>query len=203
MLWKLMHMAPYREADSGSNAGTNPGAGDEGVQGGNPAADGKAQEGKGEDARTFTQEDLDRIISDRLRKAEAKWRKAAEVQTSEAARLATLSAEERKAEEFRLQQEKFAAEKAAFEAQRMEMEATKLLAADKLPVEFAGMLKAATAEDTQANIKTFAEAFRAAVASAVNNRLKAPTPKAGSTTSSGGSASAFMAEVRKIQAKRR
>ena len=180
MFWKLMHMAPYREADSGSNAGTNPGAGDGGAQGGNPAAEGKAQEGKGEDTRTFTQEDLDRIISDRLKKAEAKWRKAAEVQTSEAARLATLSAEERKAEEFRLQQEKFAAEKAAFEAQRMEMEATKLLAADKLPVEFAGMLKAATAEDTQANIKTFAEAFRAAVAAAVNDRLKAPTPKAGS-----------------------
>lgn len=180
MLWKLMHMAPYREADSGSNAGTNPGAGDESAQGGNPAAEGKAQEGKGEDARTFTQEDLDRIISDRLKKAEAKWRKAAEVQTSEAARLATLSAEERKAEEFRIQQEKFAAEKAAFEAQRMEMEATKLLAADKLPVEFAGMLKATTAEDTQANIKTFAEAFRAAVAAAVNDRLKAPTPKAGS-----------------------
>ena len=180
MFWKLMHMAPYREADSGSNAGTNPGAGDGGAQGDNPAAEGKAQEGQGEDTRTFTQEDLDRIISDRLKKAEAKWRKAAEVQTSEAARLATLSAEERKVEEFRLQQEKFAAEKAAFEAQRMEMEATKLLAADKLPVEFAGMLKAATAEDTQANIKTFAEAFRAAVAAAVNDRLKAPTPKAGS-----------------------
>ena len=122
---------------------------------------------------------MDRIISDRLAKAKDKFKQELETEKSEAARLAKLSAEERTKEQFKKDQERFESDKAAFEKERMELETTKLLASEKLPVEFAKFLMSDTAEKTTAYVTEFKKAFGAAIEVAVTDRLKGGAPKNG------------------------
>ena len=124
--------------------------------------------------KSFTQKDLD----DAVAAAKKDWEK----EKDEAARLAKMSAEERKAAEFDKRQKAFDEEKAKYNAERLEFECTKLLAADNLPVEFSSMLTGKDAETTKANIETFKAAFGKAIEAAVTERLKGKTPKVPGST---------------------
>ncbi|MCL2671974.1 MAG: DUF4355 domain-containing protein [Clostridiales bacterium] len=111
-----------------------------------------------------------------LRAAKAKWDEDA----AEAARLAKLTDAERKTEADKAERAKFEADKAALAHERALHETTKLLAADKLPLELAAMLTGADTAQTTANIKAVKTAIDAAIQAGVEERLRGRAPAAGS-----------------------
>lgn len=134
---------------------------------------------KGKDGKLFTQDELNDIITKRLNKEKSKW----EHQVSEAERLASLSAEERLAEDIKRQQEELESNRKAFEEMKSKYEREQLLnqtskelSKKSLPISFAELLTGKTAEETQANIESFSKAFTNAVQEEVNNRLKGRVP---------------------------
>lgn len=141
----------------------------------------------GEDAKkdvkkekTFTQEELNDIITKRINKEKSKWMQS----VSEAERLGKLSAEERAAEELKRQREELEAErrelkafKEKYEKEQLLNQTSKELANKNLPIEFASILMGATAEATKENIEVFNTNFLKAVENEVNNRLKGKAPK--------------------------
>lgn len=131
--------------------------------------------------KTFTQEELDRIMEERLGKEKAKLQKEMEKAKTEAERLATLSAEERKTEEFRKQLEAFEQDKKIFELEKSKVEAMKILGERKLDVNFVEFVMNEDAKKTLENINTFEKLFKDAVKASVDERLKADPPKADPT----------------------
>lgn len=141
---------------------------------------------------------LEELLKDPAYKAEFDARVSSGAKT-EAERLATLSADERKAEEAKA----FEQEKAQFQRDRLVSETVKQLATKGLPVDLAEQLTGKDATATLTNITTFEKAFNAAVEKGVNDRLKGSAPKAGGTTATGkGSATSMQAAIAEAQFKR-
>lgn len=138
--------------------------------------------------RTYTaaelQAETDRRVQAALATAEARWRTETGTQLQqardEAARLAQMSADERAAEERRLEQERFNADKQKFEAERLEFEAGKQLADRELSPKFARFLAREDADTTKTNIEDFAKEWADALQKAVDSRLRSEPPKSGS-----------------------
>lgn len=129
--------------------------------------------------KTFTQEEVDKMIAKRVKREKEK----AEAEKEEAEKLAKMSEKERQQALFDKQVKEFEETKKAFENEKLLNETTKQLATKNLPVEFADMLKGADAESTFENIKVFEEKFNKALEAAINERLKRNIPKVSSNTS--------------------
>jgi hypothetical protein len=123
--------------------------------------------------KTFTQEDLDKILNKKF----AQWKKKEEETKEEAAKLAKMSEQERQEALFEKQVKEFEETKKAFENEKLLNETTRQLAAKNLPVQFAGWLKGADAESTLENIKVFEAKFSEALENKVNEHFKKPVPK--------------------------
>ena len=128
--------------------------------------------------KTFTQEEVDKIVNKRLARERKDIEAKIEAERQEAERLAKLSEAERQKAMFEKQVAEFEATKKAFEQEKLLNETSKQLASKNLPVEFAEMLKAQDAESTFENIKIFEAKFNEAVERLVNERLKGNIPKA-------------------------
>ncbi|BDR64428.1 DUF4355 domain-containing protein [Clostridium tetani] len=118
--------------------------------------------------KTFTQEELEKIISKRLERE----RKKADEEKAEAERLAKMSAEERAKAEFEKEKRKFEEERKSFQKQQLELEVIKELTNKNLPTDFSKYLIAEDAETCMENIKTFETEFSDAIEKAVQERLK-------------------------------
>lgn len=147
--------------------------------------------------------DTDKAIKEAIAAAKAEWDKDTEAKIKaakeEGARLAKLSAEERRKEEDKAAQEKFAQEKAEFEHEKLINHAQKQLIKNELPEEIAELITAsdADADTIDGGITKLKEAFDKAVEKSVNEKLKGTTPKlGGSNTQTTGS---FMDAIRKNQ----
>ena len=127
--------------------------------------------------KTFTQEEVDKIIAKRLAREKKDIEAKIEKERQEAEELAKLSEAEKQKKLFEKQVREFEETKRAFEAERLLNETSKQLASRNLPIEFAEMLKADDAEATHENIKLFEEKFNAALEKMVNDRLRGVTPK--------------------------
>lgn len=125
--------------------------------------------------KTFTQEEVDKMIAKRLKREKEK---------AEAEKLAKMSEKERQQALFDKQVKEFEETKKAFENEKLLNETTKQLATKNLPVEFADMLKGSDAESTFENIKVFEEKFNKALEASINERLKRNVPKVPSSISS-------------------
>ncbi|WP_297637932.1 DUF4355 domain-containing protein [uncultured Clostridium sp.] len=99
--------------------------------------------------KTFTQDEMDKIIAKRL----AKEKQKAEVEKQEAERLAKLTAEERQKAEFEKMKSDFEAERREFAKAKMTMEVTKQLTEKELPSSLAEYIVTDDAETTKANIE--------------------------------------------------
>ena len=128
--------------------------------------------------KTFTQEEVDKIIAKRLAREKKDIEAKIEAERREAEELAKLSEAEKQKKLFEKQVAEFEATKRAFEQEKLLNETSKQLASKNLPIEFAEMLKAQDAESTFENIKIFEAKFNEAVEKLVNERLKGNTPKA-------------------------
>lgn len=139
------------------------------------ATPGAGQEGKKE----FTQEEVNKLISDRVRRESEKWGKELERKLTEAERLAKMTADE-KAEHERKQAEAALAKREADITRReLKAEAKDTLAGKGLPVELAEILDYADAEACSASLAVIEKAFTSAVERRVNDRLRSAPPKTG------------------------
>ena len=125
--------------------------------------------------RTFTQEDINKIIA----KTIAKERKRAEEEKNEAEKLAKMSAEERAKAEFEKEKAKFEEERKAYLREKLELQVAKELTDNNLPAQFSKYLTGNDAESSKENIKEFTELFNKSLEKLVNERLKGQTPSLG------------------------
>ena len=123
--------------------------------------------------KTFTQEELDKILNKKF----AQWQKKTEEAKLEAERRAKLTEAEKLAEE----RKEFEALKKQFEYEKRVNSTSKVLASNNLPVEFADFLISDSDEATTQRVDLFKNAFNEAVEKLVNERLKGNTPKVGTS----------------------
>ena len=157
-----------------------------GAVGTNPTAT-DAGNDKGEE-KTYSQADFDKAlqsetgkrVADALKTAQSEWEKSLgdklEEAKNEGARLAKLSAEERRKEEDKAERENFEKEKAEFAHKSLVAETVKQLGEKGIPVEFAEMAAGQSAEAAQANIKLLETSWNKAIEAEVSKRLGGKTP---------------------------
>ena len=129
------------------------------------------------EVKTFTQEEVDKMISKRLQRERKDIEAKIEAERKEAEELAKLSEAEKQRKLFEKQVKEFEETKRAFENERLLNETSKQLASKSLPIEFAEMLKGNDAEKTFENIQLFEAKFNEAVEKVVTERLRGNVPK--------------------------
>lgn len=128
-----------------------------------------------ETEKTFTQDEVNKIVQDRLAKEKAKNEKAQE----EAKKFAKMNAEQKNqymVEQLQKELEEYKNKEAKND---MIKEANSMLKDNDitLPDEVVAMLIGDNAEDTKICVDSFSKAFKTAVERAVNEKLKGKTPK--------------------------
>ena len=129
------------------------------------------------EVKTFTQEEVDKMITKRLQRERKDIEAKIEAERKEAEELAKLSEQERQKKLFEKQVKEFEETKRAFENERLLNETSKQLASKNLPIEFAEILKGNNAEKTFENIQLFEAKFNEAVEKVVTERLRGNVPK--------------------------
>ncbi|NGP45977.1 DUF4355 domain-containing protein [Bacillaceae bacterium SIJ1] len=147
--------------------------------------------------KTFTQEDMDNAIQQRLakekkkfeqerKKQEKEMREQIEQEKKEAAELAKLSEEERlkveaekKEMQLKQREEELNEKEKEFQRKKLEMDTVEVLRERKLPPQFASLVLGEDSEDTLNNIVTFQEEWQEAIEAEVNKRLATDTPSVG------------------------
>lgn len=130
-----------------------------------------------EEAKTFTQEEVDKIIAKRIAREKKDIEAKIEAERKQAEELAKLSEQEKASKLLEIKEKELEEKIRAFESEKLLNETSKQLASKNLPTEFAEILKGVDAETTFENIKVFEEKFNAALEIKVNERLKGKVPK--------------------------
>ncbi len=135
--------------------------------------------------KTFTQDELDHIVQERVKRAVAKAQKDAEDKIkqaqSEGERLAKLTKDERAKEEEAKRLADLEAREKAIAVKELRIGTQSLLADEGLPIEFLDVVMADTAEAVKDNIASVRKVFDEAVEKRVNERLTQDKPRRGLT----------------------
>ena len=135
--------------------------------------------------KTFTQDELDHIVQERVKRAVAKAQKDAEDKIkqaqSEGERLAKLTKDERAKEEEAKRLADLEAREKAIAVKELRIETQSLLSDEGLPIEFLDVVMADTAESVKENIASIRKVFDEAVEKRVNERLTQDKPRRGAT----------------------
>ena len=135
--------------------------------------------------KTFTQDELDHIVQERVKRAVAKAQKDAEDKIkqaqSEGERLAKLTKDERAKEEEAKRLADLEAREKAIAVKELRIETQSLLSDEGLPIEFLDVVMADTAESVKENIASIRKVFDEAVERRVNERLTQDKPRRGAT----------------------
>ena len=149
------------------------------------------------ETKTFTQEELNKIVSERVakekKKLEAERLKQQEMQEKlieeESEKLAKMTEAEKikaKAERERKRFEdkvaKYEAEMRAFEQEKIKNQTMKLLNEKGLPVELCQFIKSNTADEIMENVEVFEKCWSEAIEKSVNARLRSNSELKTSTT---------------------
>ena len=139
-----------------------------------------------ETPKTFTQDELDRIVQDRLaqytRKVEREQEDARR-RSQEQADLEKLQGEERLKKQFDLDRSKLVEERDGYLRELRLARAESVLASKGLDPKFAPNMVGATDEDTKANIESLERMVAEMVAAKTKDALSKGAPPAGSGTS--------------------
>lgn len=142
---------------------------------GKKGAPGEETDG-GQEAKTFTQEELDKIVQGRIAKERKAWEKHLEDQKTEAQKLETMSEKEKK----KYQEEKRIKElddrEAAITRRELTAQAKVQLADKGIPTELAEILNLTDAESCKKSIEVVEKAFQTAVEKAVEEKIKGNAP---------------------------
>ena len=127
--------------------------------------------------KTFTQEDVNKMIQDRITREQAKWEKKVQDERTEAEKLAKMKADEK----IKYQQEKREKELADRERElttrELKAQAYETLAEKGIPKELVELLNYENAETCNASIEILEKAFQPAVEKAVNEKLRGGEPQ--------------------------
>ncbi len=140
-------------------------------------------ENKNDAAKTYTEQELEQKIAEAIKNAKAGWDKENETkiqsERDDAAKMATMSADERARAEMEKRQKAFDAERNQYLSEKMEFEAARELSKNKLPLSFAKLMAGGDIDSTMSNIETFKQEFLKAIEEALAERLKGTSPKTG------------------------
>lgn len=131
------------------------------------------------------QKEFDRRVSKGLDTAKTKWKAEAEAQAaaekSEAERLAKLTADQRAAEEWKKREAEMTKREQEISRRELKAQAKETLAEKGLPSALIDTLNFTDADSCSASIDAVEKAFRAAVQTGVEDRMKGHTPKGSNT----------------------
>ena len=120
-------------------------------------------------------------VSEAIKEAKASWDKDFEQKIAsereDAAKLASMSSEERAKVEMERRQKDFETERQQYVSERAEFEAAKELAAQNLPVNFAHMVADPDKDKMLENISAFKSEYMKAIEAGLSNRLKGALPR--------------------------
>lgn len=133
------------------------------------------------DIKTFTQDEVDKIIAKRLAREKKDIEEKIEKERKEAEELAKLSEAEKQKKLFEKEKAEFEETKRAYEREKLLNETQKQLSIRNLPISMAKHLVGENAENTLENINEFEKDFNSALEKMVNERLKGNTLKGGTT----------------------
>lgn len=176
---KLFDLQMFAD-DPAADVGAAPGTAEKADKDGAAADTGKDKPAEPE--KKYTDEDVDRIVKNRL----AREREQAKKEKEEAEKLAEMNATQ-KAEYERDQLKKELAEFKRKDAlAEMSKVARKMLSEKDINIsdELLGMMVTTDAQQTKQNIESYAKLYKADVEAAVKARLKGETPRVGSGPSS-------------------
>lgn len=130
---------------------------------------------------TFTKEDVNRIVQERLARERKKLEQVVDNKLSEAQKLSGMT--EQQKEEYAVEQRELALQQREAEVARGEvkLKAIEILGEQGLDVSLVEILDLSSAEACKASIDAVAGAFEKAVTARVNDRLRGEAPKAGPT----------------------
>lgn len=157
---------------------------DDGATGGGSA---EGQSTQAEEAKTFTQEEVEAMKAEWEKTTSEKHateiEKAKQAATKEAERVAKLSADEKKAEELKNLQDKVADLEREKVLSALKEDARAVLEEQKLPSSFLNFVLGEDIDKTKENITTLKKVFDESVQATVEERLKGKTPESGGTGS--------------------
>lgn len=150
------------------------------------AADG-AQSAKEEKSaeKTFSQSDVDRIVSERLRREAEKWERELEHKVSsklsEAQKLAKMNKDEKAEYTLSQREAEVTKREAAAEKKELMLRAKDILSSRSLPIELSNVLDYSDADKCKTSIDNVEKIFRESVQKAVDEKIKDSkgTPKTG------------------------
>lgn len=159
----------------------------------NVVKDNEVQDSKVEvkEEKTFTQAELEEILSKRLAKekkkqeaiAEKEYQARLKAELEESEKLAQMNQAEREKAKAEKERKEFELEKARYEQERREFEQAKIkaqtmqmLGERKIPVELAQFITSNNADEIMDNVNTFEKCFNEAVEKVVTERLRGKTP---------------------------
>lgn len=157
----------------------------------------KGTDVEAKEVKTFTQDELNKIVAERIakekKKLEAERLKQQEIQEKlieeESEKLAKMTEAEKikaKAERERKKFEekvaRYETEKKAFEQEKIKNETMKLLSEKGLPIELCQFIKSDTADEIMGNVEVFEKCWSEAIEKSVNARLRTSGELKTSTT---------------------
>lgn len=147
------------------------------------AEENQSDAGNQKQEKTFTQAEVDRIVSDRIRRETARYEKdiatkVAQART-EAERLAAMSAEQKAEAERAAREKELTDRETAITRRELRAQALETLNERGLPVMLADAILYTDAETCNASIDAMEKAFRAAVQSGVDERMRGNPPQTG------------------------
>lgn len=131
-----------------------------------------------EEVKTFTRDEVNKIVNAETNKALEKYKEQVEAEKTEAEKLAKMKSDEKL--QYQLKKEKSEKDDALAElnAYKLKEEAIKVASENGLDVSLLNLInfKTTTAEELNTNIENMTSVFNKAVEKAVNERLKEDTP---------------------------
>ncbi len=125
--------------------------------------------------------ELEKYIAEAIAKERASWEKGLEERIAsereDAAKLASMTSEERAAAAMEKKQKDFENERQLYLNERAEIEAAKELAGEGLPVTFAKMVADADSEVMSENIRILKSEYMKAIEEGLSQRLKGGLPR--------------------------
>ena len=162
----------FADDGSGNDSGNDNDQGNDGQ--GN---DGQGNDGQtGQETKTFTQEELDRIVQGRIAKERKSWEKQLEEQQTEAQKLEKMSEKEKKKYKEEKRIKDLDDREAAITRRELTAQAKVQLADKGIPTELAEILILTDADSCKKSIETVEKAFQTAVQRAVEERIKGREP---------------------------
>lgn len=159
-------------------------------------------------AKPYTQADIDSAIASKLANEKTRWEKEYQEKAAAAKleqdRLSKLSDDERQKVELENSKIELALKEKELKAKEIKLEMVDVLAKRGLPISFMDYLVDESSEKTLSRITNFEKEFKKAIESAVTERLKGKTPRAGGERESDNNTnkSGFLDSVRKAQVQR-